>query len=145
MTTNAGAVGVDAPLGFSGENHSSAEGKTEKALAQFLRPEFINRVDEIITFRSLDEDDFVEIAKIMLGDLVKTLAEKEITLTYSEDAVRVIARRSFSRKYGARNLRRTIQREVEDVRASKLIGDYDRNISIISMHAENDDLVIVCN
>ena len=145
MTTNAGAVGVDAPLGFSGENHASAEGKTEKALAQFLRPEFINRVDEIITFRSLDEDDFVEIAKIMLGDLVKTLAEKEITLTYSEDAVRVIARRSFSRKYGARNLRRTIQREVEDVLASKLIGDYDRNISIISMHAENDDLVIVCN
>ncbi len=144
MTTNAGAVGVDAPLGFSGENHSSAEGKTEKALAQFLRPEFINRVDEIITFRSLDEDDFVEIAKIMLGDLVKTLAEKEITLTYSEDAVRVIARRSFSRKYGARNLRRTIQREVEDVLASKLIGDYDRNISAISMYAENDDLVIVC-
>ncbi|MBE6608195.1 MAG: ATP-dependent Clp protease ATP-binding subunit [Ruminococcaceae bacterium] len=145
MTTNAGAVGVDAPLGFSGENHSSAEGKTEKALAQFLRPEFINRVDEIITFRSLDEDDFIEIAKIMLGDLVKTLAEKEITLTYSEDALRVIARRSFSRKYGARNLRRTIQREVEDVLASKLIGDYDRNISVINMSASGDDLVIVCN
>ena len=145
MTTNAGAVGVDAPLGFSGENHASAEGKTEKALAQFLRPEFINRVDEIITFRSLDEDDFVEIAKIMLGDLVKTLGEKEITLTYSEEAVRVIARRSFSRKYGARNLRRTIQREVEDVLASKLIGDYDRNISAISMNASGDDLVIVCN
>ena len=81
----------------------------------------------------------------MLGDLVKTLAEKEITLTYSEEAVRVIARRSFSRKYGARNLRRTIQREVEDVLASKLIGDYDRNISAISMNASGDDLVIVCN
>ena len=145
MTTNAGAVGVDAPLGFSTDSASTAEGKTEKALSQFLRPEFINRVDEIITFRSLDEDDFVKIAKIMLGDLVKTLAEKEITLTYSDDAVRVLANRSFSRKYGARNLRRTIQREVEDVLASKLIGDYDRNISMISMHAENDDLVIVCN
>ncbi len=145
MTTNAGAVGVDAPLGFSTEGASCAEGKTEKALSQFLRPEFINRVDEIITFRSLDEDDFVEIAKIMLGDLVKTLAEKDITLTYSDDAVRVIARRSFSRKYGARNLRRTIQREVEDVLASRLIGDYDKNISAISMYAENDDLVIMCN
>ncbi len=145
MTTNAGAVGVDAPLGFSTEGSSTAEGKTEKALSQFLRPEFINRVDEIITFRSLDEDDFVEIAKIMLGDLVKTLAEKDITLTYSDDAVRVIARRSFSRKYGARNLRRTIQREVEDVLASRLIGDYDKNISAISMYAENDDLVIMCN
>ncbi len=145
MTTNAGAVGVDAPLGFSSDSVSAAEGKTEKALAQFLRPEFINRVDEIITFRSLDEDDFVEIAKIMLGDLAKTLAEKEITLTYSDDAVRVIAVRSFSRKYGARNLRRTIQREVEDVLASRLIGDYDRNISAISMYAENGDLVIVCN
>ena len=145
MTTNAGAVGVDAPLGFSDSSASTAEGKTEKALAQFLRPEFINRVDEIITFRSLDEDDFTKIAKIMLGDLVKTLAEKEIKLTYSEEAVRVIAKRSFSRKYGARNLRRTIQREVEDVLASRLIGDYDRNISTITMDAQNDDLVIMCN
>ncbi len=145
MTTNAGAVGVDAPLGFSDSSASTAGGKTEKALAQFLRPEFINRVDEIITFRSLDEDDFTKIAKIMLGDLVKTLAEKEIKLTYSEEAVRVIAKRSFSRKYGARNLRRTIQREVEDVLASRLIGDYDRNISTITMDAQNDDLVIMCN
>ena len=145
MTTNAGAVGVDAPLGFSDSSASTAEGKTEKALAQFLRPEFINRVDEIITFRSLDEDDFTKIAKIMLGDLVKTLAEKEIRLTYSEEAIRVIAKRSFSRKYGARNLRRTIQREVEDVLASRLIGDYDRNISTITMDAQNDDLVIMCN
>ena len=145
MTTNAGAVGVDAPLGFSHEGVSTYEGKTEKALSQFLRPEFINRVDEIITFRSLEEDDFVEIAKIMLGDLVKTLSEKEITLSYTEAAVRVIAKRSFSRKYGARNLRRTIQREVEDVLANKLIGDYDRSISVISMDAQGEDLVIVCN
>ena len=145
MTTNAGAVGVDAPLGFSSDSISSAEGKTEKALSQFLRPEFINRVDEIITFRSLDEDDFVAIAKIMLGDLVKTLKEKEISLSYSEDAVRLIAKRSFSRKYGARNLRRTIQREVEDVLASRLIGDYDKNISYISMDANDDNLVIACN
>ncbi|MBQ8743168.1 MAG: ATP-dependent Clp protease ATP-binding subunit [Clostridia bacterium] len=145
MTTNAGAVGVDAPLGFSDEGRATSEGKTEKALSQFLRPEFINRVDEIITFRSLDEDDFVEIAKIMLGDLVKTLSEKEIKLGYTEAAVRTIARRSFSRKYGARNLRRTIQREVEDVLASKLIGDYDRNISVISMDARDDDLIIMCN
>ncbi len=145
MTTNAGAVGVDAPLGFSSDSASSADGKTEKALSQFLRPEFINRVDEIITFRSLDEDDFVEIAKIMLGDLVKTLREKEITLAYSEEAVRLIAKRSFSRKYGARNLRRTIQREVEDVLASRLIGDYDKNISYISMDANGDNLIILCN
>jgi ATP-dependent Clp protease ATP-binding subunit ClpA len=145
MTTNAGAVGVDAPLGFSDEGRSASEGKTEKALSQFLRPEFINRIDEIITFRSLEEDDFVEIAKIMLGDLVKTLSEKEIKLGYTEAAVRAIAKRSFSRKYGARNLRRTIQREVEDVLASKLIGDYDRNISVISMDARDDDLIIMCN
>ncbi len=145
MTTNAGAVGVDAPLGFSESRGACAEGKTEKALSQFLRPEFINRIDEIITFRGLEEDDFVEIAKIMLGDLVKTLNEKEITLTYSENAVRIIAKRSFSRKYGARNLRRTIQREVEDVLANRLIGDYDRNISNIAIDTEGEDLVILCN
>ena len=137
MTTNAGAVGVSATAGFmTGEAASTDSDKTDKALSQFLRPEFLNRVDEIITFRSLDEKDFVKIAKIMLRDLEKALAEKGISLTFTEKAVEALAKKSFSIKYGARNLRRTIQRDVEDALAQRLISDYEARITAVSVDAD---------
>ena len=147
MTTNAGAVGVSATAGFlTGANASVDDSKTDKALSQFLRPEFLNRVDEIITFRSLDKDDFVKIAKIMLSDLDKALAEKGISLSFSENAVRALAEKSFSVKYGARNLRRTIQRDVEDALAQRLISDYNAKITAVSLDADADGhIVIVCD
>ena len=148
MTTNAGAVGVSATAGFlaGSEGGGADRSKTDKALAQFLRPEFINRVDEIITFRSLDEGDFVKIAKIMLGDLEKALSEKGIRFAYTERAVEALAKKSFSVKYGARNLRRTIQRDVEDSLAQRLIHDYNAKITLASLDAdENGNMVIACN
>ena len=146
MTTNAGAVGVSSTVGFGGKEGGVDEGKTERALATFLRPEFINRVDEIITFRSLDEDDFVKIAAIMLGDLTKALGEKGIAFSYTEEAARALAKKSFSVKYGARNLRRVIQRDVEDALAQRLISDYNANISVVSLDADGEGKVfIVCN
>ena len=147
MTTNAGAVGVSATAGFlSGDAAFCDSDKTDKALSQFLRPEFLNRVDEIITFRSLDKDDFVRIAKIMLGDLEKALREKGITLVFTEKAVAALAEKSFSVKYGARNLRRTIQRDVEDALASRLIGDYEAKITAVSVDADdNGAMIIVCD
>ena len=144
MTTNAGAVGVESRAGFSSEPGAAEQSKTQKALESFLRPEFLNRVDEIITFRSLDEEDFVKIAGIMLSDLGKALAEKGITLEVSDAATRLIAKKSFSRKYGARNLRRTIQRDIEDALANKLIGDYDKGVSAASVDADGDSIVICC-
>ena len=147
MTTNAGAVGVSSTAGFLiGENASADSSKTDKALSQFLRPEFLNRVDEIITFRSLDKNDFVQIAKIMLSDLDKALAEKGISLTFSESAVKALAEKSFSVKYGARNLRRTIQRDVEDALAQRLISDYNAKITAVSLDADaSGNIVIACD
>jgi len=147
MTTNAGAVGVSATAGFmTGSAADTDSDKTDKALSQFLRPEFLNRVDEIITFRSLDEKDFVKIAKIMLRDLEKALAEKGISLSFTEKAVEALAKKSFSIKYGARNLRRTIQRDVEDALATRLISDYEAKITAVSVDAdENGNMLIACD
>ncbi len=146
MTTNAGAVGVSSTAGFLSSGDGVDSDKTDKALAQFLRPEFINRVDEIITFRSLDENDFVKIAKIMLGDLEKALGEKGISFEYTEAAAQAVAKKSFSLKYGARNLRRTIQRDIEDALAQRLISDYEAKITAVSADADGDgNITIACN
>ena len=147
MTTNAGAVGISSTAGFlTGANAASDSSKTDKALSQFLRPEFLNRVDEIITFRSLDKGDFVRIAKIMLGELEKALSEKGISLKFSEAAAEALAEKSFSVKYGARNLRRTIQRDVEDALAQRLISDYHAKITAVSVDADaNGNILIACD
>ncbi|MBQ9747836.1 MAG: ATP-dependent Clp protease ATP-binding subunit, partial [Clostridia bacterium] len=131
MTTNAGSQGVTSSIGFGGSTSALAENRTEKALSEFLRPEFINRVDEIITFRSLDRENFAEIAKIMLGDLARTLAGRGITLHYTDAVPAHIAEKSFSVKYGARNMRRYITREIEDVAAEKIIDGYDKVVTEI--------------
>jgi len=116
--------------------------KTEKALSAFLRPEFINRIDEIITFRSLDRDDFVKIAKIMLGELKNALEEKSVKFLFSDKAAEYIAQKSFSVKFGARNMRRFIQTNVEDELAERIISSYNDRISAVSLDADENGLVI---
>ena len=133
MTTNAGSDNSGATVGFFSEESSLSESKTMKALSGFLRPEFINRVDEIITFRSLDEADFEKIARIMLDELKSALAEKNISFKYSPTAAEYIAKNSFSRKFGARNMRRFIRSNVEDMLAEKIISDYSRRISGVAL------------
>ena len=133
MTTNAGSDNSGATVGFFSEEASLSESKTMKALSGFLRPEFINRVDEIITFRSLDEADFEKIARIMLDELKSALAEKNISFRYSPAAAEYIAKNSFSRKFGARNMRRFIRVNVEDRLAEKIIADYSRRISGVAL------------
>ncbi len=122
MTTNAGSTGGMAMAGFTDQGEMRTKEKTQKALADFLRPEFLNRVDEIITFRSLDLKDFERIASIMLEDLKKALAEKYIRFHYTDAAAAYIAKQSFSVKYGARNMRRYIQTAVEDKVAEKIVS-----------------------
>ena len=133
MTTNAGSEHSAATVGFSLSESSADSDRTMKALSSFLRPEFINRVDEIITFRSLTEDDFEKIAAIMLGELKAALAEKSIAFSYSQPALRYIAQNSYSHKFGARNMRRFIRSHVEDLIAEEMISDYTRSISAISL------------
>ena len=138
MTTNAGSDNSGATVGFFSEEGALSESKTMKALSSFLRPEFINRVDEIITFRSLDESDFESIARIMLDELKTALTEKGIKFIYSDEAVGFIAKNSFSRKFGARNMRRFIRANVEDLLAEAIISDYSRKISGASLAYSED-------
>ena len=142
MTTNAGSSGGMNTAGFGMKSEQIAEAKTEKALAEFLRPEFLNRVDEIITFRSLDKADFEHIASIMLGDTKKALSERGIDLMWTPSVEKYIAEKSFSEKYGARNMRRFISREIEDAAAEKIIAEYDKHISVITIDSDGDKLDI---
>ena len=142
MTTNAGSDSAGALAGFSTAETAAVEGRTQKALSSFLRPEFLNRVDEVITFRSLDGEDFKKIAAIMLGELESALAERHITLRYTDAALGLIAERSYSHKYGARNMRRYIQTHVEDVLAEKIIADYSRSITHVSVNVQGGELKI---
>ena len=144
MTTNAGSDRTAALAGFSAIEGSAEESKTQKALEGFLRPEFINRVDEIITFRQLEQEDFVRIAAIQLGELKVSLAEKDIDLTYTDAALACIAENSYSRKYGARNMRRYIQREIEDRLAELIIADHARTYTKALISCNEDGLTVAC-
>ncbi len=142
MTTNAGSDKSSSISGFAEKEDAGYSEKTERALLAFLRPEFINRVDEIITFRSLDRSDFKQIATIMLSELAHALGEKDIRFVYSDDASEYIADKSFSAKYGARNMRRYIQTHVEDEIAEKIISSYSDRITGISLDSDGNSLII---
>jgi len=133
MTTNAGSEKSSSISGFTDSRKAQEEDKVEKALSKFLRPEFMNRVDEIITFRHLDTTDFEKIADIMLGKLRDHLIEKGITLTYTRPVLSHIAEESFSDKYGARNMRRFIERSIEDVIANIIIDAFPSEVSGIGI------------
>ena len=142
MTTNAGSESASSVPGFAEKRELVAKDRTEKALSTFLRPEFINRIDEIITFRHLDRDDFVRIADIMLAKLRDHFAEKDIRLVYNDDVLSLIARESYSEKYGARNMRRYIERNIEDKLATVILDNYGRGISGISLTAPSAEIVV---
>ena len=139
MTTNAGSTNFTSPVGFGNADSDSSKEKTMKALSEFLRPEFINRVDEVITFRSLNQDDFEKIAAIMTGDLVRILNEKGIRLAIGDDVNRYIAEKSYSAKYGARNMRRYIQTELED-KIAEIIISTRGTVTAIGAAVKNGEL-----
>lgn len=143
MTTNAGSTGTSAAAGFSKSTAQVNEEKTQKALGSFLRPEFINRIDEIITFNPLTKENFVDIARIMIKELADALSLKNVTLDCAEDVYGILAEKSFSEKYGARNLRRLIQTEIEDKAAELIISGYDSSISAISVYSENGEIRVI--
>lgn len=140
MTTNAGSEQRTGQIGFSDNPETAAEGATQKALEGFLRPEFLNRVDEIITFRTLDRTDLAAIARIMLDELAAHLAQRGLTFTYTAEAADHIAENSYSTRYGARHMRRYIQRHVEDPLAEALISDYAHTLSHIALTLQGGEL-----
>ncbi len=142
MTTNAGSEKSAASVGFVESEGGIASARTEKALSTFLRPEFLNRVDEIIVFKPLTRDNFRSIARIMLGDLATVLAEKGISFEYSDEAAALVAERSFSVKYGARNMRRFIQREIEDKLAEEIIADHDGKLTRATLSVSDGEFEV---
>ena len=145
MTTNAGSTNSSSILGFGAEMKQAGEEKTQKSLLEFLRPEFINRVDEVITFSALSEENFRNIAKIMLNDLKKVLEDRSIVFGYSEEAAAFIAKESFSVKFGARNMRRYISRNIEDIIADKIISSYENGVNTITVDSDGSELIINVN
>ena len=142
MTSNAGSDRKEGTVGFNKTVNEQGKERAMKALQQFLRPEFINRVDEIVYFNKLTEENFLPIARLMLDELKGSLKEKGLTFTYDDALVSYLVKKSYSATYGARNLRRTIQKEVEDLLASAIINSYDHPITQISATAEEDKVVL---
>ncbi|MBE6534719.1 MAG: ATP-dependent Clp protease ATP-binding subunit, partial [Ruminococcaceae bacterium] len=140
MTTNAGSESSSSISGFAEKRELKSKEKTEKALSSFLRPEFINRIDEIITFRHLDKEDFKKIAEIMLGKLRDHLADNGTKLYWNGDVLLHIANESYSEKYGARNMRRYIERQIDDKIASAILDNYSTKITGISLSISNGDI-----
>ena len=129
MTSNAGSDKGMGSVGFGRTANEQGKDKALKALGQFLRPEFINRVDEVVYFNRLTEENFKEIAKLMLGELTDNLREKGITFTWDESVLDHLVRTSYSVTYGARNLRRQVQKDLEDPIATKIIESYQHPIT----------------
>ena len=137
MTSNAGSATKEGTVGFGRSVNEQDADRAMKALQQFLRPEFINRVDAVITFNRLSEENFHGIARIMLNELVGSLKEKGITFTYDDALVELLTKKSYSLTYGARNLRRTIQKELEDPMATKIIDSYEHPITQVKATVED--------
>ncbi len=138
MTSNAGSEGRVGGLGFGRTENDMVKEKTMKALRELLRPGFLNRVDEIITFNHLTEENFLGIADIMLTELKDSLTARGLTLTWNEDLRQLLVKKAYSMVYGARNLRRTIQRELEDPISEAIIDSFQKPISAIHICVEED-------
>ena len=142
MTSNAGSEGQVGGMGFGRTSGDMVKERTMKALQGFLRPEFINRVDEIITFNHLSEENFLAIADIMLSELAGNLRERGLTLTWDESLRAYLVKKAYSMVYGARNLRRTIQRDLEDPISEKIIESFEHPISSIHISIEGDSVAL---
>ena len=138
MTSNAGSEGSVGGMGFGRSDGDKVKEKTMKALQGFLRPEFLNRVDEIITFNHLTEENFLGIADIMLKELQESLSTRGLTLSWDDDLRQLLVKKAYSVTYGARNLRRTIQKELEDPISEAIIDSFEHPISAIRIRVEGE-------
>ena len=143
MTSNAGSEGRVSGLGFGRTENEQAKEKAMNALREFLRPEFINRVDEIIAFNRLSEENFLGIADIMLEELRQSLQSRGLKLAWTDDLRQYLVKKAYSVTYGARNLRRTIQRELEDPIAERIVAAFEVPISILTVKVRENSLEVI--
>lgn len=142
MTSNAGSTSRDSALGFGKTQEDASKEKVMKALSEFLRPEFIARVDEVIVFNKLSKENFVRIADLMLSEYVPTLEEKHIKFTFDKKACEYLAKKSCTGKSGARDLRNTIRREVEEKIASAMIESGINSLSAINVSSDGEKIIL---
>ena len=144
MTTNAGSNNKTGNVGFGGTLSDMSRERAMKALNEFLRPEFINRVDEVICFNQLTEENFRGIAVLMLNEVKDVLKEKNLSLSWDESLVDYLVAKGYSVTYGARNLRRLIQKEIEDEIAAALIEKRGTGVSSVSLSAQDGKVEVIC-
>ena len=142
MTSNAGSERKEGTVGFDHTVNEQNRDRAMKALGEFLRPEFLNRVDEVICFNRLDEQSFAGIARIMLSELQKSLEDKGLHFAWDEAVEEYLVKKSYSATYGARNLRRTIQKDLEDTMAAQIIDSYEHPVTQIRASMEDGKLVV---
>ena len=140
MTSNAGSNVRSSAMGFNRTAEEAEKNRVMNALSEFLRPEFLGRVDEIVVFRALDENDYTRIAGLLLDEIKGPMQEKGILFGYDEDAARLIARKSFGNRSGGRAIRRTIRREVEDRIAELLVESAGNPPAMLKITAEGDEI-----
>ena len=144
MTTNAGSNTNVGSVGFGGTTNERGKEKSIKALQEFLRPEFINRIDEIVYFNKLTEENFRDIAALMLNELKDTLSERDMTFSWTDTAIDYLVEKSYSETYGARNLRRTIQKDIEDAIAEEMVNRRGEDITKIRISAPRGKVKVDC-
>lgn len=142
MTSNAGSTDKSTGVGFGKSEVEITKDRATKALREFLRPEFLSRIDEIVVFNPLLEKDYKEIAKLMLEELREPLKEKNIELNISENAYALIAKKAFGGKFGGRDIRRVIRKEIEDKIANIIIDNSDKVIKTIDISTDNDEILV---
>ena len=142
MTTNAGSNNKSGSVGFGGSLSDMSRERTMKALNEFLRPEFINRVDEVICFNQLTEENFRAIAGLMLGEVQDVLAQRNMALTWQDSLIDYLVEKAYSVTYGARNLRRVIQKDIEDVLAARIIEKRGEDVRHIDLSAADGQIQI---
>ena len=142
MTSNAGSAGKDTALGFGKTTEEASKEKVMRALQDFLRPEFIARVDEIMVFNTLSEENFIDIAKLMLEEYIPALEEKHIRFTFDAKACEYLAKKSCSGKSGARDLRNAIRREVEEKIANAMIESQTGAPEAINITSDGEAIII---
>ncbi len=141
MTSNAGSTDKSIGVGFNRTENEISKDKAIKGLREFLRPEFISRIDEIVVFRQLAKKDFADIAALMLDEMKEPLSEKNISLSYDDKALEIIAEKSYGKPYGARDIRRVIRQEVEDKIAEIIINNAS-DTDEISVSAADGEIIV---
>lgn len=144
MTSNAGSTDKSIGMGFNRTEEEITKERAMKALREFLRPEFIGRIDEIIVFNKLTKEHYAEIAGLMLEEMREPLLEKQITLSYTDEARKLIAEKAFGKTYGAREIRRIIRQDIEDQIADQIINHAD-TLHQLAITAEQEKLVVKAN